>query len=223
LRNRHCNAHCKEDTIAFANKEFFKLTGYSQEDIDLRRSCTEFVFREDLEKMIAQHKIRRQKPEDALPQYEFRLVIKSGEIRTILLTIDMIPGTKRSIASLNDITRRIQMENALKESEESFRMLFEESPVPILLSEIPSGSITSANKRFLKDIGMSLDQVTGKRGSDLGLLYDPEDQDRLTAAVMANGSVDDREVKFVNRDGTTGINLVSMRIVTLNKKHYCLT
>ena len=213
----------EDTTIAFANKEFFRLTGYSQEDIDSRKSWTEFVFKEDLEKMIAQHRIRRQTPEDALRQYEFRLITKSGEWRNILLTVDMFPGTKRSIASLNDITGRKQMENALQESEESFRMLFEESPVPILLSEIPSGLIAFANKRFLRYIDMSLDQVIGKQGSDLGVLYDPDDQDRLTAAVMANGSVDDMEVKFVNRQGTTGINLVSMRIVTLKNKPYSLT
>ena len=213
----------EDTTIAFANKEFFRLTGFSQEDIDSRKSWTEFVFKEDLEKMIAQHRLRRQKPEDALRQYEFRLITKSGELRNILLTIDILPGTKRSIASLNDITTRKQIEDALKESEESFRMLFEESPVPILLSEVPSGFIASANKRFLKDISMSLDQVIGKRGSDLGLLYDLDDQDRLTSAVMATGSVDDREVRFVDRQGIPGINLVSMRIVTLKKKQYCLT
>jgi PAS domain S-box-containing protein len=128
-----------------------------------------------------------------------------------------------AIETIRDITSRKQVENALQESEENFRMLFEESPVPILLSEIPSGKIAFANKRFLKDIEMSFDQVAGKRGSDLGLLYDPDEQDRLTAAVMANGSVDDQEVKFVTRQGNPGINLVSMRIVTLKKKQYCLT
>jgi len=128
-----------------------------------------------------------------------------------------------AIETIRDITSRKQVENALQESEENFRMLFEESPVPILLSEIPSGKIAFANKRFLKDIDMSFDQVAGKRGSDLGLLYDPDEQDRLTAAVMANGSVDDQEVKFVTRQGNPGINLVSMRIVTLKKKPYCLT
>ena len=128
-----------------------------------------------------------------------------------------------AIETIRDITSRKQVENALQESEENFRMLFEESPVPILLSEIPSGKIAFANKRFLKDIDMSFDQVSGKRGSDLGLLYDPDEQDRLTAAVMANGSVDDQEVKFVTRQGNPGINLVSMRIVTLKKKQYCLT
>ena len=68
-----------EDTsIGFANKEFFHLTGYSQEDIDKKRSWTEFIFRDDLEKMIEQHRLRRENPEKALKQYEFRLIYKIG-------------------------------------------------------------------------------------------------------------------------------------------------
>ena len=56
--------------------------------------------------MIEQHKLRRARSGDAIRQYEFRLLTKSGEIRNILLTIDMFPGTKRSIASLIDIGDR---------------------------------------------------------------------------------------------------------------------
>jgi PAS domain S-box-containing protein len=100
----------EDTTIGFANKEFFKLTGYSQEDIDKRKSWTEFIFKDDLGKMIGQHKLRREKPEDAAKQYEFRLITKSGEIRTILLTIDMLPGSKRSVASLIDITEQKTIE-----------------------------------------------------------------------------------------------------------------
>jgi PAS domain S-box-containing protein len=94
-----------EDTsIGFANKEFFHLTGYSQEEIDKKRSWTEFIFRDDLEKMIEQHRLRREDPQKALKQYEFRLITKSGEVRSILLTIDLLPGTKSSVGSLIDIT-----------------------------------------------------------------------------------------------------------------------
>ena len=94
-----------EDTsVGFANKEFFRLTGYSREDIDKKRSWTEFIFRDDLEKMIEQHRLRRENSKKALKQYEFRLITKSGDIRSILLTIDLLPGTKCSVGSLIDIT-----------------------------------------------------------------------------------------------------------------------
>ena len=114
-------------------------------------------------------------------------------------------------------------EAAIRESEERFRMLFEDSPIPILLSEVPSGSIAFVNKKFLDRVGLSRDQVIGKRGVDLGILHDPKDQDRLTAAVMTDNRVDDMEVRFVYRDGTPGTALVSMRMMTLRGKPYCLT
>jgi PAS domain S-box-containing protein len=105
----------EDTTIGFANKEFFKLTGYSQEDIDKGRSWTEFIFKEDLEKMIEQHRLRRQKPEETLKQYEFRLITKSGDVRNIMATIEMLPGTKRSVGSLIDITESKETEAVMEQ------------------------------------------------------------------------------------------------------------
>ncbi len=105
----------EDTTIDFANNEFFRLTGYSQEDIDQRMSWTLFVFKDDLGKMIEQHRLRRQKPEKSLKQYEFRLITKSGDIRNILLTIDMLPGTTRSVGSLIDITERKEAEAVMEQ------------------------------------------------------------------------------------------------------------
>ena len=56
----------EDTTVGFANNEFFRLTGYSQDDIDSRKSWTEFVHKEDLNRMIEQHKIRRGRSGDAL-------------------------------------------------------------------------------------------------------------------------------------------------------------
>ena len=96
----------EDTTVGFANNEFFRLTGYSQEDLDSGKPWTEFVHKDDLNRMLEQHKLRWAKSSKALRQYEFRLLKKSGEIRNILLTIEMFPGTQRSIASLIDITDR---------------------------------------------------------------------------------------------------------------------
>ena len=94
----------EDTTVGFANKEFFRLTGYTQDDLDSKKSWTEFVHKDDLNHMIERHRIRRAGSGEALRQYEFHLITKSGEVRRILLTIEMFSGTKRSIASLIDIT-----------------------------------------------------------------------------------------------------------------------
>ncbi len=105
----------EDTTISLANKEFFRLTGYSPEDIDNKMSWTDFVFKDNVEKMIEQHRLRRQNPEEALRQYEFRLMTKSGDMRYILLTIDMLPGIKKSVGSLIDITEHKEIEAILEQ------------------------------------------------------------------------------------------------------------
>ncbi len=118
----------EDTTVGFANNEFFRLTGYSQADIDSRKSWTEFVHKEDLSRMIEQHKLRRARSRDVLQQYEFRLLTKSGETLNILLTIEMFPGTQRSIASLIDITGRKCTEENLETSRLLMQSVFDAVP-----------------------------------------------------------------------------------------------
>ncbi len=96
----------KNTIISLANTEFEKLSRYSKQEIEGKKSWTEFVVKEDLDRMRDQHSLRRENRDKAQKQYEFRFIAKDGELRNILLTIDIIPGTQRSIASLLDITER---------------------------------------------------------------------------------------------------------------------
>jgi len=115
----------EDTTISLANAEFASLCGYSREEIEGKRRWTEFVVKEDLERMLAQHNLRRKDRNQAERHYEFRFVRKSGEIRTIFLSIDVISGTQKSIASLLDITEYKKAEQALRQSEEMHRLVLE--------------------------------------------------------------------------------------------------
>jgi len=107
----------EDTTISLANEEFVNLCGYSREEIEGKKRWTEFVVKEDLERMLAQHRLRRKDGKKAERHYEFRFVRKSGEVRTIYLSIDVISGTNKSIAALLDITEYTEAEQALRESE----------------------------------------------------------------------------------------------------------
>ncbi|HLZ18699.1 MAG TPA: PAS domain S-box protein, partial [Smithellaceae bacterium] len=87
-------------TIYLASGGLEQLTGYTTEEIIGTRRWTDFVDPGDMEKMTAYHQLRRVHPEGAPKSYEFRLTRKDGGVRNIILTVDAIPGTRRSVASL---------------------------------------------------------------------------------------------------------------------------
>jgi PAS domain S-box-containing protein len=86
----------EDTTISLVNGQFEELSGYSREEIEWKKSWIEFVIEEDLERMKKLHYSRRKDPESTLRKYEFRFVNKEGNVRDILLVIDMIPGTKKA-------------------------------------------------------------------------------------------------------------------------------
>ncbi|OPX64127.1 MULTISPECIES: PAS domain S-box protein [unclassified Methanoregula] len=115
-----------DTTISLVNSEFCRLSGYTQEEIENKKKWTEFVVPEDRERMLARHRGRRTDTAVALKQYEFRFVSRSGEIRHILLSIDIIPGTKKSVASLLDITERKKAADELQAANEQLAATGEE-------------------------------------------------------------------------------------------------
>jgi len=95
-----------DSTISLANSEFSALSGYSIKEIEWLKSWKDFVAKEDLEMMERYHQLRLANPDAAPKRYEFRFTDKTGNIRDIYLVVDMIPGTKKSVASLIDISER---------------------------------------------------------------------------------------------------------------------
>jgi PAS domain S-box-containing protein len=112
--------------ISLANNEFERLSGYTKREIEMKKSWTEFVAKEDLETMLARHYQRRER-KDVPRQYEFRFIRRDGEIRRVLITIDLIPGTTQTVASLLDITDRRIADEQLLQSEQQYRFIADNS------------------------------------------------------------------------------------------------
>jgi PAS domain S-box-containing protein len=106
----------EDTTISLVNAQFERLLGCSKDEVEGRRSWTEFVLEDKLEQYRTYHFLRRIDPESAPKQYEMRLIDRAGNVRDTVITVGMIPGTKRSVASLLDITEQKQTERALQQS-----------------------------------------------------------------------------------------------------------
>jgi PAS domain S-box-containing protein len=107
----------EDTTIWLVNNAFEKLSGLSKKEMEGKRSWTEFVAHDDLPRMLEYHRLRRIDPKAAPRNYEFQFVSREGIIRDAFMTIEIIPETKKSVASILDITIRKQAEKALKKRE----------------------------------------------------------------------------------------------------------
>lgn len=102
-----------EDTsISLANAEFSKISGYSRKEIEGKMSWTNFILEKDIETMHSCHKMKGQ-GHDVQKNHESKLLDKHCNIKEIALTLAMIPGTKKRIASITDITERKRAEKEL--------------------------------------------------------------------------------------------------------------
>jgi len=156
----------EDTTILLANKRFEELSGYSKEELEDKKSWTEFILKEDLEKMKKYHKLRRKDPSLAPQRYTFRAYDREGKIKHIQITIGMIPGTKKSVASLIDITELKEAEGKIREREERYRALVETAPNNILIFD-KSGNILEVNKRLLEISGFKKEDLIGKNIKEL--------------------------------------------------------
>lgn len=114
-----------DKVLILVNEQFEKLSGFSKSELENKMKWTDFVSKEDLERMQKFHQVRRKEDANVLKQYEFTFIDRQQKQHHILLTIDMITGTEMSVASLLDISPRINAINQLKESHEKYQNLVE--------------------------------------------------------------------------------------------------
>ena len=155
--------------ISLANKKFEKLSGFSKDKIEGKKYWMDFVAEEDVERMKQYHETRRKSPSDAPKEYDFKFIGKDKKIKDILLYVDMIPGTEKSIASLLDVTERKKALEALKESEERFQTVIENLPHGVMLHDF-EGKFRMVNKASHNLTGYTEEELLNMRVGDL----DPE-------------------------------------------------
>jgi len=107
----------EDGTISLVNSRAEELFGYSRDELEGKKRWDRFLLKEDLETMMEYHRRRRIDPGAAPSCYESHLIDKAGRVKDVLFVVDMIPGTKRSVASVLDITERKQAEAKAREME----------------------------------------------------------------------------------------------------------
>ena len=158
----------EDTTILMANTQFENLSGYSKEEIEGKKSWKELVSKENLEFMKKYHYMRRNDIKTPPESYESQLIDKEGNIRIILINVAMIPGTKRSIASLTDLTEEKMVKEVLQTTLKRFYTILSNMRASVLL--ITENDIVEfANQAFCDYFSLieSPEDLLGLTASDM--------------------------------------------------------
>jgi PAS domain S-box-containing protein len=119
--------------------------------------------------------------------------------------IPLFEGGKvtRVVTVVHDITRRKQMEESLRESEEQYRNLFESIGDGIIVSG-PEGQILAANPAAARMVRCaSAEELSRMKSTDF--YAQPKQRERLFAQLRERGSISNVEMTAQRMDGSTGI------------------
>lgn len=195
----------EDTTISVANTKCQELTGYLREEVEGKKYWTDFIHTEDVEWMKYYHDLRRIDPHEAHKQYEFRFLDRYWNVHDAFLTIDIIPGTSKSVVSIMDISERKRAEQALRESERRYRQekeyldnILQNSADAIVIGD-EEGKIIRGNKQALDLFGYGVDGNYGKHFSEF--YADHEEMKRMLSFLKQKDFIRDYEISILHKDG----------------------
>ncbi len=201
-----------DTTIILVNSRFASMLGYDKQEIEGRVSWTQFIHEDDVERMKEYHCLRRKDPDSAPKNYEFRIYTKDKQILYIYITIDMIPGTQLSVASLTDITQLVETREALRKSEEKYRLLVETMSDGLLVQD-EHLTIQYVNPRFCDIVGYDQQYIIGQQIKDF---IHPHYYSQFDIQMEKRqfGIQEPYEMAWMKDDGTIAHTIVSPKIVS---------
>ncbi|MGC9354408.1 MAG: PAS domain-containing protein, partial [Mariniphaga sp.] len=163
---------CKYDenwTMLYLSPQFEKITGYPAADFihNKKRTFNDIIKKEFQPEIFKQWE--KAIAEKSVFEAEYPVLTRNNQLRWIWERGTGVFDDKGNVLFLEgyieDITPRKQMEEKLKESEERFRLVMENSLDAILITS-PDGSILNANKAACEMFQMTEEEIcrAGRKG-----------------------------------------------------------
>ena len=181
-----------------ANDAWFRLLGYSREDIPSFNAAHLFPSPEMREEFV-QRLLRC----GSLTNDESRVKTRAGTFIDVVRSISVRynpDGTVLGFQSvLRDVTAERAAERALRENEEKYRQLFDQSIAPISLLA-PDGHLLDANDAWFQLFGYSREDALSINA--VNLYPTPELREESVRRLLSSGTLIDDEARVKTKDGT---------------------
>lgn len=205
------------------NKSHQTMTGYSPEEL-LGRNMEDWFggWEPDTTNMIANF---RQTMVNGRSETEAHLITKDGRSIPCLFTgaRHAIDGQEYLFGMGMDITERKKSEELLRQSEDKFSRLFQNSPDAILLADIDTGIISDVNETFVAMTGYAREEVVGSTTSNLRFYVDPALWNRLYSLLRRDRFLDNQELMVRTKEGHTLLCALSSHVIQIGEQNIVIS
>ncbi|MFX1500810.1 MAG: PAS domain S-box protein [Promethearchaeota archaeon] len=199
----------QDGLFKYFNKRVTETSGYSAEEIKswAPNEFINFVHPDDREFVAEQARKKQAGDPDVVNQYSYRSIRKNGEVYWLELFSKTINygGRPADLVMTFDITDKTKAEQQLKESEEKFRNIANQSLMGIII--IQDGKFKYFNNRVTKLNGYTVEEIKSWAPEEfLEKTIHPEDREfvREQARKKQNGDpdvVNQYQYRIIRKDG----------------------
>ncbi|MFW9935633.1 MAG: PAS domain S-box protein, partial [Candidatus Thorarchaeota archaeon] len=199
----------QNNQIVFANPQMEEIVDITPEEL-LKMPPNAFwerIHPEDIQWI--QERFRDRFAGKEVPdRYEIRVLSPDGRIQWVEIWVKMIDyqGEAAIQVTLSDVTERKRAEMLIRESEEKYRTLVEQSLFGIAISRGPPLRMFFVNEAFAEMIGYTVEEILAMSPSKVKELIHPSDQDLVIGRAeerLAGKAVPEKyEYRMVKKDGS---------------------
>jgi PAS domain S-box-containing protein len=152
--------------IVYVSPSIERVAGYPAEEV-IGEPFTRYIHPHDRDAVLEEWTEARR---GRTGHYEFRILTKEGDVRQVRTSSRVRYDSGEAVGLtgiLTDITERKVAEAALRESEERYRRLWQDSSDGLVLVDPETGYILDCNEEFLHQSGRSKEELLAMRIWDL--------------------------------------------------------
>jgi PAS domain S-box-containing protein len=204
----------KEGKVIQANKTFTTVTGYTVDD--LKQMDLVDIHPKDKRKdvkILIPLVVAKKRDTVGIP-----ILKKDGTLIPVetRLSLGIWDGTECIFGVIKDLTKE-------QEVLERFERLFRNNPALMALYSYPDGQIMDVNEAFLKVLGYTRDDVSGKTLTDLHIYSEEGVMDMMIEELREKGLIQNRELTVRTRNKALKRGLLTAEIMESQGHKYFLT
>lgn len=210
--------------LVYCNKGLALMLEYEQPDVLIDRPVTAFTVLGDRKK-VEKELYLCETGEKKLCRREFMLLNSRGFSfpAEVLGQQSLYKGEPAVYGIIRDLSQHKKALEALRKSEERFRLTFQTSPDSININRLRDGLYVDINEGFTTLTGYTREEVIGRTSIEIDIWYNPEDRKKMIRELKRKGRVDNLEAKFRIKSGTVLTGLISATIIELEGESHIIS